>query len=310
MGSGDAERDAGSDYTISNLAPLFLDWARYEMRRAPWTLIRYREALRTIVRLIGDVPVTQLHQGHLLRIRQRLEERGCKEARVAGLINALRSFLKFSREVLRIRALDYREVRVPRVPRRDVVYLTPGEVGMFLDAIIAPQEAVKKVPIERLRLRTFVEVLLGTGARLSEALSLNRADVSFERREARIIGKGNKERILYFTERSLEWVERYLARRDDDEEALFVTHTDPARRLERTWFKNTFAAYRRKAGIQKRVTPHILRHTMATTLLFNGCPIGHIKELLGHERLDTTCRYYLGLDRRAAKEAHGKFLVY
>ena len=49
---------------------------------------------------------------------------------------------------------------------------------------------------------------------------------------------------------------------------------------------------------------------MATTLLFNGCPIGHIKELLGHERLDTTCRYYLGLDKRAAKEAHGKFLTY
>ena len=59
-----------------------------------------------------------------------------------------------------------------------------------------------------------------------------------------------------------------------------------------------------------RAHPHMLRHTVATTLLFNGCPIGHIKELLGHERLDTTCRYYLGLDMRAAKEAHGKFLTY
>jgi site-specific recombinase XerD len=54
----------------------------------------------------------------------------------------------------------------------------------------------------------------------------------------------------------------------------------------------------------------VLRHTVATTLLFNGCPIGHIEELLGHEWLDTTCRYYLGLDVRAAKEAHQKFLRY
>ena len=74
--------------------------------------------------------------------------------------------------------------------------------------------------------------------------------------------------------------------------------------------KDTFAVYRRKAGIAKPVSPHILRHTMATTLLFNGCPIGHIKELLGHERLDTTCRYYLGLDRRAARAAHAQFLHY
>jgi integrase/recombinase XerD len=58
------------------------------------------------------------------------------------------------------------------------------------------------------------------------------------------------------------------------------------------------------------VTPHILRHTAATQLLFNGCPVGHIKAILGHERLETTCRYYLGLDQRAAKEAHRKYLSY
>ncbi len=65
-----------------------------------------------------------------------------------------------------------------------------------------------------------------------------------------------------------------------------------------------------RAHLRKKVTAHVLRHTVATTLLFNGCPIGHIKELLGHARLDTTCRYYLGVDVRAAKEPHGKFLRY
>src|SRR5271169_2038074 len=71
-----------------------------------------------------------------------------------------------------------------------------------------------------------------------------------------------------------------------------------------------FNRYRRLAGLNKPVRPHLLRHTAATQLLFNGCPVGHIKEILGHERLETTCRYYLGLDTRAAKLAHQRYLVY
>ena len=56
------------------------------------------------------------------------------------------------------------------------------------------------------------------------------------------------------------------------------------------------------------LTPHILRHTVATDLVFNGCPIVHVKEILGHERLDTTCKYYLGVDKEQAKKAHRQFL--
>ena len=91
----------------------------------------------------------------------------------------------------------------------------------------------------------------------------------------------------------------------------FITQGDPPRRLrQRDRIKDTFAVYRRRADITKPVSPHILRHTAATQLLFNGCPVGHIKEILGHERLETTCRYYLGLDHRAAKAAHAQFLVF
>ena len=97
------------------------------MRRAPSTIIRYREALGWVIRLIGDQPVGQLHLGHIMTIRRKLEERGCREARVAALLHALRSFLKFCREVLQLPVLDPRQVRVPRIPR-DVIYLTKEEV--------------------------------------------------------------------------------------------------------------------------------------------------------------------------------------
>lgn len=310
QGGFSQDPDGHRNLTIGMLGPPFLEWARYEMRRAPWTIQRYREALRWIIRDIGDQPVMELHLGHLLTLRRRMEERGCGEARIAAILNALRSFLRFCREVLRIPAIDHRAVRVPRIPKREVVYLTNEEIQRFLDAIMQSAERWEDTPLRRLRFRALVEVLLGTGARISEVLSLNRSDINFERKEAKIIGKGNKERILFFTDRALMWLERYLSTRKDEEEPAFVTQGDPPRRLSYDAVKDRFRAYRKKAGIKKPVSPHILRHTMATILLFNGCPIGHIKELLGHEWLDTTCRYYLGLDKRAAKEAHQKFLRY
>jgi integrase/recombinase XerD len=304
-------QDWAHELTMTMLASPYLEWARYEMRRAPSTITRYREALGWVVRLIGDQPVGQLHLGHSMTIRRQLEERGCREARVAAILHALRSFLTFCREVFHLSVLDPREVRVPRIPRRAVVYLTPQEVQRYVDAIIGPHERWDAVSHTRLRFRTLVEVLLGTGARISEVLSLNRSDLRWELKEAKIIGKGNKERTLFFTDRALLWLERYLAQRWDDDDALFVTQGEwPHRLMTRDRIKDTFAKYRIKSGITKRVSPHILRHTMATTLLFNGCPLGHIKELLGHERLDTTCRYYLGLDQRAAKAAHQEFLRY
>jgi site-specific recombinase XerD len=308
QGHIEESEDVRRSLTISTVAPAFLDWTRYEMRRAPNTLQRYREALGWIVRDIGDQPVASLHLGHVLALRRKMEDRGCREARMAAILNALRSLLKFCRSVLRLRTIDPREVRIPRMPKRDVAYLSKEEVQRFLDSIIPPAESWEQVSHSRLRFRALVEVLLGTGARISEILSLDRSDVSLEHREAKIVGKGNKQRTLFFTERSLEWLGRYLAKRQDDERPLFVGSGE--RRLVYDAVKTAFQRFEQRSAVGKTITAHILRHTMATTLLFNGCPIGHIRALLGHERLDTTCRYYLGLDLRAAKAAHEEFLKY
>jgi site-specific recombinase XerD len=164
------------------------------MRRAPLTIARYREALRWVIRDIGDQPVAILNLGHVLSLRRNMEQRGCGEARVAGVLNALRSFLKFCRETLRLPTLDPRQVRVPRIPRREVVYLRPEEVEQFVSAIIRPGERLETVSIARLRFRALVEVLLGTGARISEVLALDRSDLDVERKQAKIVGKGNKQR--------------------------------------------------------------------------------------------------------------------
>ncbi len=156
--------------------------------------------------------------------------------------------------------------------------------------------------------RALVEVLLGTGMRISEALSVKRTDVKFDTGEARIIGKGNKERIVFFTPRSLAWIKEYISRRSDNSEWLFVI--PGGKQTDINTVHTRFRRIRARSGLLKAVTPHILRHTCATTLLFNGCPIGFIKEVLGHDRLETTCKYYLGVDKTAAKAAHRQYLTF
>jgi site-specific recombinase XerD len=142
--------------------------------------------------------------------------------------------------------------------------------------------------------------------RITEALNLDRDSIDRVRLEAVIIGKGNKQRTVFFTERGLRWIDSYLALRTDVEPALFVSLKNT--RLTLDTVEPMFRRIRCWSGLDKAVTPHMLRHTAATNLLRNGCPIGHIKEILGHENLMTTCRYYLGiLDKVETKRAHARF---
>jgi site-specific recombinase XerD len=141
-----------------------------------------------------------------------MKARVWREVRIAAILHALRAFLKFCQEVVRVTTIPSREIRVPHIPRRNVVYLTWEEVQRCVDAIIAPGTSWEEVPLTRLRFQALVEVLLDTGARISEVLSFNRSDIHWERREAKIVGKGNKERMLFFTDRVLQCLERYLSR--------------------------------------------------------------------------------------------------
>ncbi len=200
--------------------------------------------------------------------------------------------------------------RFPKIVRRQVVFLTPEEIERFLATIKIKNYHWPYGPnLLGLRFRTLVEVILGSGLRISEALSLNRGQLDRTTHEVKVMGKGRKERTAFLTDRAFRWIEQYLEARDDPHPALFVTK-DGKRRLPRTDIWRFFEQHRKLSGVLKPITPHVLRHTAATQLLFNGCPIGHIKEILGHARLETSCRYYLGLDSRAAKAAHLKYLTY
>jgi integrase/recombinase XerD len=147
--------------------------------------------------------------------------------------------------------------------------------------------------------------------RISEALSLNVESVDLSKGEAVVIGKGNKQRTVFFTERAVTWINRYLALRNDTDRSLFAGtngHRLQASNVQ-TMFRRTSTQIINRIG--KRVTPHILRHTAATNLLQRGCPIGHIKEILGHQNLETTCRFYLGqLTKAEVRRAFDAYMHY
>ena len=288
------------DKTISQLMEGFLEYARYELNFSPKTVVKYRDALNSLIRDLGDKPVEKYEVQEFVKLKRLMMERGLSGARIASVIYAVRSFLTYCRSFLGLQTLNPKQIRPPKNFKREVIFLNKEEIERFIGIV-----NVKKW--YGLRFRTLVEVLLGTGMRISETLSLNRKSIDWERREAKIIGKGNKERRVFFTQRSLDWIQKYLERRNDTHEAIFVTNGKP-RRLAIHDISRYFIRYRKLAGIHKKVTPHILRHTVATNLVFNGCPIVHVKEILGHEKLDTTCKYYLGVDKEQAKQAHRKYL--
>jgi integrase/recombinase XerD len=295
--------------TISDILPGFIEYMSVERRFSRSTIAKYRANVGWFVRDVGNLAIRDIRLEHFVALKSRMDARGAREARMASLIFAMKSLLVYARDVLGIQVVDIRKIRARRSPRREVMYLSSDEIQQFVAAIPLQALWTQQPRVSGYCFRALVEMLLTSGMRISEALGLDRSSVDYAKREAVIIGKGNKQRTVFFTEVALEWLRQYLALRKDSNPALFVTGT--GRRLQVSQAEAMCRRISRRAQLEKHVTPHMLRHTAATRLLQNGCPIGFIKEVLGHERLETTCRFYLGvLDKADTKKAFQTYMRY
>lgn len=159
---------------------------------------------------------------------------------------------------------------------------------------------------DSVRDRAMFEVLLSTGMRLTELRGLNRSDVDFSEREIIVFGKGAKQRIVYFDERTSLFLNQYLKSRDDDNPALFVTLNNPHERLGKAGIGTTVREWGRNTNIEN-VHPHRFRRTMATRALRAGMPIEQIQVILGHSSIETT-RIYAKVNQDDVKYAHRKYV--
>lgn len=290
---------------ISNIAEEYLMWLQVERRFAQSSIVSYRSRLKCFVRDVGDIPIEEFTMEHIFKLKQILYQRNNSEVFIGVCLACIKGLLKYYRnQYSALLKINPELITIPKRPRREVVFLTSEEIQRFRDSIDIN-------PTCGLRFRTLIEVLLGTGMRISEALSLDRTSIDFETKEALVIGKGSKQRTIFFNEESLTWIKLYLKKRTDKNPALFITTGENPRRLTNQDNTRYFKRQREIAGINKKVTPHCLRHCFASHLAFNNCPFTEIKTLCGHERLDTTIRYYVGLtDKSRAKQAHELYLRY
>lgn len=147
--------------------------------------------------------------------------------------------------------------------------------------------------------------MYSTGCRIGEAVNLNRQSINYSYQSVIVLGKGNKEREVYFNTRCDIWLKRYLNEREDDQAALFVTVHAP-HRMSISQTRYVIKRISKRSGINKSIHPHQLRHSYATTLLNNGAPLEVIQNLMGHEKSETT-KIYAYLSGTLRRELYKKF---
>lgn len=157
-----------------------------------------------------------------------------------------------------------------------------------------------------LRDLAIIDMLASTGMRVGELVKLNREDVNFNERECVVLGKGDKERLVYFDARTKLHLQNYLESRSDDYCGLFVTLNNPVSRLTINAVEVRLRELGRELGLTK-VHPHKFRRTLATTAIDKGMPIEQVQTLLGHQKIDTTMQYAM-VKQQNVKISHRKYI--
>ena len=151
-----------------------------------------------------------------------------------------------------------------------------------------------------------VDLLASSGMRVGELVTLNREDINFNERECVVVGKGNKERLIYFDARTKIHLQNYLEGRTDENSALFVSLKAPFDRLMIGGVETRLRELGKRLNIPK-VHPHKFRRTLATTAIDKGMPIEQVQQLLGHQKIDTTMHYAM-VKQQNVKLAHRKYI--
>ncbi|MEN9582909.1 MAG: hypothetical protein RL641_863 [Candidatus Parcubacteria bacterium] len=235
---------------------------------------------------------------------------------------ALRVFLKF---LMRrdIEALPADRIELAKIKERSLDLITTTELFRMIEAarqikvpkkVKANDKSAEKslaIATERaLRDRAILELFFSTGLRLSELCSLNR-DLDLSRDEFSIRGKGEKVRVVFLSDDAKSAIREYLAKRKDIDEAMFIELSrnkskDGSRRITPRSIERIVRDIAIKAGISKKVTPHVLRHSFATDLLSNGADIRSVQMMLGHANIATT-QIYTHITDKALRDIHKKF---
>lgn len=219
---------------------------------------------------------------------------------------ALRNLLNYfaERDIL---SLPTEKIKLIKEKERTVKFLDLDQIKKLLST-------PNTESVIGLRDRAILETFFSTGLRVAELIALNREQfINIKDKkdlEVGIIGKGGRPRTVYFSERAILWLKKYLETRQDEEKALFINYKGPKKqaggRLTARTIENLVKKYALLAGCPITTTPHVIRHSFATDLLNKGVDIRIVQEFLGHRNIATT-QIYTHVTRPQLREIHRKF---
>jgi len=285
----------------------FYEYLEIDQGKSQKTLENYSRWLNRFAKFSGDIEISKIDLELVRKFRLDLNRKKDNKGVSIGLktqsyhLIALRGFLKFLAK-RDIKCLSSEKIELPKTEEKEVNFLEESEVQELFNAIPSSDN------LRHLRDRAMLETLYATGLRISELVALNRKDVNSKKGEFSVRGKGGKIRVVFLTDSATDALKDYLAKRSDIDEALFI-HTKGGKsdlRLSARSAERMIKYYATKAGITKQVTPHTLRHSVATALLQGGADLRSVQAILGHSSITTTQRYTHVTDQHL-KDIHKKY---
>lgn len=286
---------------------LFQEYLTVELGLAKNTQLAYMRDLRLLMKslqLKADEELLQVSRQQLIAYLVRLKQEGRASSTVARKLASIKAFYRF------LTAERY-------IRRNPAEALEAASRGLHLPKVLSVQEVERLLDepnlgtLDGYRDKTMLELLYATGMRVSELVNVPVKNVDMKMQYVIVMGKGSKERMLPLGRTALHYLEHYLSvvrpqllhGKPDAAAELFVTGWGGPMTRER--FYEIIVAYGKSAGISKRVTPHMLRHSFATHLLNNGTDLRIVQELLGHADISTT-QIYTHLDVERLREVYDK----
>lgn len=286
---------------------LFQEYLTVELGLAKNTQLAYMRDLRLLMKslqLKADEELLQVSRQQLIAYLVRLKQEGRASSTVARKLASIKAFYRF------LTAERY-------IRRNPAEVLEAASRGLHLPKVLSVQEVERLLDepnlgtLDGYRDKTMLELLYATGMRVSELVNVPVKNVDMKMQYVIVMGKGSKERMLPLGRTALHYLEHYLSvvrpqllhGKPDAAAELFVTGWSGPMTRER--FYEIIVAYGKSAGISKRVTPHMLRHSFATHLLNNGTDLRIVQELLGHADISTT-QIYTHLDVERLREVYDK----
>ena len=262
----------------------YLDYLRFERKLSDNTIKSYINDLKDFD-LYFDGKFIKLEYRDLSKYLDSLEQLNARS--VAHYITVISSFYSFLVDEKIIDENPCSNIVGPKIPKKLPNYLTEEEIDNLLDVrLITPYDY---------RNKAMLELLYASGVRITELINLKVSDVDFDNCFIRVVGKGKKERIVPITDVAIKYLKIYiedyrnLILKNRDSEYLFISNT--FKNISRQGFFKILKAECNRCGIEKSVSPHVLRHSFATHLLKHGADLRIIQELLGHEDISTTQIY-------------------